>query len=227
LPGSGVLGLQSAAKAAAKLADLPPPVLGKSVDVEPVSGTVLVALPVTGHASVAGLSGMATESLSKGLKFIPLSEARQIPFGSTLDTSAGVARIETAAAIRGKTQIGDFGAGIFKLLRQRKQLGLTEMDLMNAHSARVCTTLGKRATFAKHLSGKVLGRLNANSHGHFTTRGQYSASTVRGTVWSVANKCNGTLTKVVRGVVSVRDFHRRKTVTLFTGQSYLAKAPGS
>jgi hypothetical protein len=26
-------------------------------------------------------------------------------------------------------------------------------------------------------------------------------------------------------VISVRDFHRRRTFTLFTGQSYLARAP--
>jgi hypothetical protein len=65
--------------------------------------------------------------------------------------------------------------------------------------------------------------LNANAHGKFTTKGQYSAATVRGTVWSVTNQCDGTLTKVQRGVVSVRDFVRRKTITLFTGQSYLAR----
>ena len=79
---------------------------------------------------------------------------------------------------------------------------------------------------AGHLSSKTLGRLNANAHGSFSAHGQYSASTVRGTVWSVANQCDGTLTKVTRGVVSVRDFHRRKTITLHSGQRYLARAPG-
>jgi hypothetical protein len=44
-------------------------------------------------------------------------------------------------------------------------------------------------------------------------------------VWSVTNQCDGTLTKVQRGVVSVRDFVRRKTITLFTGQHYLARPP--
>ncbi len=72
----------------------------------------------------------------------------------------------------------------------------------------------------------MLGRLTANSHGHFVGRGQYSAATVRGTTWSVQNRCDGTLTRVVRGTLSVRDFRLRKTVTLFTGQSYLARAPG-
>ena len=137
-----------------------------------------------------------------------------------------MARLETATAVSAKQQFGEFGAGLFKLLQARKQKGLTEMRLIDTRSVRqVCATVGKKATVASRLSSKVLARLNASTHGKFTTRGQYSASTVRGTVWSVSNQCNGTLTAVTRGVVSVRDFRRRKTITLFTGQHYLAKAP--
>jgi ferric-dicitrate binding protein FerR (iron transport regulator) len=76
------------------------------------------------------------------------------------------------------------------------------------------------------LSKKVVGLLKGSAHGKFATTGQYSATTVRGTIWSVANRCDGTLTQVSRGVVSVRDFARRKTITLRAGQHYLAKAPG-
>jgi CSLREA domain-containing protein len=225
------------------------PVLGKSVNVDPIKGKVLIALPAGASASAASLPDalepglpsapdmpgslatgwenpqeIATESLSKGLTFIPLTEVRQVPVGSILEATAGTARITTATTAKTKLQSGDFGAGIFKLLQARKQKGLTELDIMNAHSARqVCASLGKRAAVAAKLSSKVLGRLNANAHGKFTTKGQYSAATVRGTVWSVTNQCDGTLTKVQRGVVSVRDFVRRKTITLFTGQSYLAR----
>jgi hypothetical protein len=48
---------------------------------------------------------------------------------------------------------------------------------------------------------------------------------VRGTVFTVEDRCNGTLTRVSRGVVRVRDFRRGRTVTLHAGQSYLARAP--
>ncbi len=160
---------------------------------------------------------------------MPLTEARQIPVGSILETTHGVVGITTAttASPKGKLQSGDFGAGIFKLLQGRRQKGLTELDIINNFNARqVCTTLGKRARIASsHLSSKVLGQLNSSGHGHFTARGQDSAATVRGTVWSVKNQCDGTLTHVKRGVVTVRDFIRRKTITLFTGQSYLARGP--
>ncbi len=230
--GSGVLGF------AATLAALPPPVLGKTVNVTPVSGVVYVKLPPGDTlASAASLSpfapfalgAQAVEALTKGRAFVPLTEARQIPVGSILETTHGVVGITTAttASPKGKLQSGDFGAGIFKLLQGRRQKGLTELDIINnLNDRQVCTTLGKRARIASsHLSSKVLGQLNSSGHGRFTARGQDSAATVRGTVWSVKNQCDGTLTHVKRGVVTVRDFIRRKTITLFTGQSYLARGP--
>jgi hypothetical protein len=213
----------------------PPPVLGKNVNVTPVSGIVYIELPpgyaLASAASVSPFSAgaQAVESLTKGQSFVPLTEARQIPVGSILEATHGVAGITTAttASKKGKLQSGDFGSGIFKLLQKRKQKGLTELDIINNFKAnQVCTTLGKKARIAsKHLSSKVLGQLRASGHGNFTARGQDSAATVRGTVWGVKNQCDGTLTHVTRGVVSVRDFIRRKTITLFTGQSYLARGP--
>jgi hypothetical protein len=40
----------------------------------------------------------------------------------------------------------------------------------------------------------------------------------------VEDRCDGTLTKVTRGVVSVRDFKRKKTVKVKARHSYLARA---
>jgi hypothetical protein len=212
----------------------PPPVLGKSVNVVPVSGIVYIELPPGAKlASVSPFSPLmsavpALAAPTKGQSFIPLTEARQIPVGSILESTHGVVGITTAttASRKGKLQSGDFGGGLFKLLQNRRQHGLTELNIIDNFSAnKVCSTLGKARIAAKHLSSKVLGRLNASGHGHFTARGQYSAATVRGTIWSVTNQCDGTLTHVKRGVIAVRDFRRRRTFTLYTGQSYLARAP--
>ena len=161
---------------------------------------------------------------------MPLTEARQIPVGSILETTHGVVGITTAttASRKGKLQSGDFGAGIFKLLQQRRQKGLTDLNIIDNHSARqVCATLGKARQRPARPSSKVLGRLNASGHGHFTARGQYSAATVRGTIWSVANQCDGTLTRVTRGVVSVRDFRRRKTNSVVRSHTGSNPTPGS
>ena len=59
----------------------------------------------------------------------------------------------------------------------------------------------------------------------FRTRGRYSAATVRGTIWDTIDRCDGTLTRVRRGVVVVRDFRKRRKITLRAGKSYLARAP--
>jgi hypothetical protein len=44
-------------------------------------------------------------------------------------------------------------------------------------------------------------------------------------VWITTDRCDGTLTKVTRGKVAVRDLRRRRTITLSAGKSYLARAP--
>jgi ferric-dicitrate binding protein FerR (iron transport regulator) len=50
---------------------------------------------------------------------------------------------------------------------------------------------------------------------------------VRGTIWLVQDECDGTLTKVKRGTVQVRDLRRKKTITVKAGHSYLARASKS
>jgi hypothetical protein len=61
--------------------------------------------------------------------------------------------------------------------------------------------------------------------GHFQTRGRNSAATVRGTEWLQTDTCAGTMTKVLRGSVTVRDFTLRKNKVVKAGHSYFAHAP--
>ena len=75
------------------------------------------------------------------------------------------------------------------------------------------------AQAAKAKSRKLWG----DGKGKFRTRGRYSSATVRGTIWLVQDTCEGTLTRVRQGVVSVRDSARGKTVLVRAGRSYLAK----
>ena len=77
---------------------------------------------------------------------------------------------------------------------------------------------------ARRALKSVLGKLWGNGKGKFRTTGKYSSATVRGTIWLVEDRCDGTLTKVRRGVVSVRDIKRKKTVKVKAGHSYLARA---
>ncbi len=211
---------------------LPPPVLGKAVNVTPVSGTVLIKLPPGAVLSRAhgAREPLASASATKGTGFVPLTQARQIPVNSILDTTGGTVAITAASTTPGTDYSGDFTAGIFKLLQGRSQKGLTTLDLMDTRPRnRVCASTGKgvkASAAARKVSSQVLGLLKSTDHGKFSTRGDYSAATVRGTQYSVENTCAGTLTTVTRGVVVVDYFRRHKNLVLRAGQSFLARASG-
>jgi ferric-dicitrate binding protein FerR (iron transport regulator) len=66
-------------------------------------------------------------------------------------------------------------------------------------------------------------RLFGNARGSFRTSGRNAAATVRGTRWSMQDRCDGTLVKVQQGRVAVRDFGARRTIVVRTGRTYLAR----
>jgi ferric-dicitrate binding protein FerR (iron transport regulator) len=55
------------------------------------------------------------------------------------------------------------------------------------------------------------------------THGHSAVATVRGTAWLVRDTCAGTLVSVSRGVVSVRDLVRHRTVRVSAGHRYIAR----
>ena len=197
---------------------LKPPVLGRTVNVSRVRGTVRLAVRTR-------RTGASAHASQKGLRFVPLRGARQIPTGSFLDTRRGTVRLQSARDTRGTTQTGDFGAGLFQVLqsRRRSARGLTDVVLKGGSFARSrCGSAGRAQATA--LRRRTVRRLRANARGRFRTRGRHSAATVRGTTWVTTDRCDGTLTKVTRGRVAVRDFRRKRTVVVRAGKSYLARA---
>jgi VCBS repeat protein/FG-GAP repeat protein len=192
-----------------------PPVPGKSAVVRVVSGTVLIKLP--------------------GKRFVPLTAAANIPMGSQLDTRKGRVELTTAADTAGKkTQKAQFYDGIFQIKQsvpkkkpKKAKALITDLVMKGQIARSQCAPLkGARAAAADKKKGPkaVLGQLWGNGKGKFRTNGKYSSATVRGTIWLVQDRCEGTLTKVRRGTVAVRDFKRKKTVSVKAGHSYLARA---
>ena len=207
--------------AAQTLADLPVPTIGEEVNVGPVpgSGPVLIGVP-------SGTATAGARASQKGLTFVPLTEARQVPVGSFLDTSKGTVQLVSATGSGQKTQSGKFTAGLFQVLqsRARRDRGLTELRLKGGSFKRCGTARGRTASAA--LSRRAVRRLRSTATGRFRTRGRNSSATVRGTVWTTTDRCDGTLTQVRRGRVVVRDLRRRRNVVVRAGKSYLARAPG-
>jgi hypothetical protein len=191
----------------------PPPVLGQTENVQTVSGTVFIRL-------------------SSGA-FVRLTGNQEIPTNSVIDALHGSLQIVTATVKKGKTQHGIFGGAIFRITQERhgKQKGFAILSLIEnafkgAPGYGLCKPAHKAgdATAAK-VSSKTLQLLNANAHGKFTTKGRYSAATVLGTKWSIADRCDGTLTHDRTDSVRITDFIRHITIVIHAGQSYLAHAP--
>ena len=108
--------------------------------------------------------------------------------------------------------------------RQRRRPSLVENAFKGAPSYASCKAPSGKASAAA-LSSKVLQLLHAkDNHGKFRTKGRYAAATTRGTVWSMADRCDGTLTSVSQGAVTVNDLVRHKNIVVRAGHNYLAKA---
>jgi DNA-binding beta-propeller fold protein YncE len=196
---------------------VPPPVLGKTASVTPENGVVLIKLPPGASPRASGLSAAAATG------FVPLTAAKSVPVGSTLDTTRGTVKLSTATNSSGGTQDGHFSQGQFKLLQAHKN-PLTTLS-MTGGNLRSCSKL-PRGGAPKASAARRRGRsLFSNVHGHFRTRGRNSTATVRGTAFLVKDTCAGTLTNVKRGTVTVRDLTLGKNVIVKAHHAYLARAP--
>ena len=155
-------------------------------DRQVVSGKVLVKLP--------------------GGKFVASTRARRSRAARRSTSSKG--KIELTAVLKkgGKPQTATFFDGIFKIT-----LGKKTTDLTLSQALAKCPKKGSaHAAAAKRKKKPKTRKLWGNGSGSFRTRGQYSAATVRGTEWLVQDSCAGTLTRVKKGAVSVRDNVRRR-----------------
>ena len=153
----------------------------------------------------------------------PWQDARSLPVGTVVDATRGRVRITSAADGHGHTQSAEFSAGQFRIAQRRARPLITELVLVGGDFAGC-----RRGRAAPAAAARRRGhgrRLWGSGKGKFRTRGRYGAATVRGTRWLTEDRCDDTRVLVARGVVSVRDFPRRRTVIVRAGRSYVARAP--
>jgi uncharacterized repeat protein (TIGR01451 family) len=181
---------------------LPPPVPGKTENVAPTRGTVTVKLP-----------GSST--------FVPLTGPKQIPTGATIDTTNGAV---TLTSSEGSSL---FYAGKFTVGELKANRGGTRhitVAILAGGSFAACPKVRKAKRAPAAADARVIRRLWSNAKGRFRTKGRFASAAVRGTLWVTEDRCDGTLTRVRRGVVAVTDLKTKKTVIVRAGRSYLAKA---
>jgi hypothetical protein len=190
--------------------NVPAPLLGRKVNAAPISGKVFVLIDG---------------------RLVPLTATTQIRSGTVVDALHGTLSITTATGSGNKTQTGQFGGAVFRVTQSKAgpSKGLTTVTLVNhafkgAPSYATCKSRKAGDASAAALSSKTLQLLHASAQGKFRTSGRYSAATVRGTTWTIADRCDGTRTHVITDSVAVTDFVRHRTIILHAGQNYLAKA---
>ncbi len=177
----------------------PAPAFAKSVELTPVSGTVLVRLP-----------GSA--------RFVDLASTSTLPTGTIVDARKGRVRIEAVNA-KGVASFADFYQGQFQLFQRARDKGVVLLTLFGG-SFSLCgkggIASGKKSKSIRHLWGQ--------GSGQFRTMGRFASATIRGTTWFTDDECGGTLVRVTAGRVTVRDIPKKRTVVVAAPKRYFAAA---
>ena len=190
-----------------------PPVAGETFNAVPEGGDVLVRRPADGQ-------------------LIPLEHGASLPVGTHVDARDGAVDLQTAPAARVSrpTQDARFHGGMFRVGQSRRNGRVVTIDLLHGEFAEVCgqgarrRSAGRRGVLARAAGReRVLRRLWGRGKGRFRTRGRHAAATVRGTEWSIADRCDETSVRVHEGIVDVENLLTGAVVTLRAGDRYAAR----
>ena len=202
---------------AAKTVFDPPaaPEAGETFNAQPTAGEVLVRRPEDGA-------------------LIPLQAGASLPVGTRVDARDGAVAVQTAAAegVAMTNQYAEFRGARFKVGQKRKGSRVVDIDLQHGDFESCprggkAASKGKARAAGKSKSSKRVRAVWGSGKGRFRTRGRHAAATVRGTTWTVEDRCDATVTRVKEGVVDVEDFATGKTVTVRAGESYAARSKRS
>jgi hypothetical protein len=173
------------------------PRLARTVVVSRSSGTVRVK-PVGTH------------------RFSVLARPLTLRVGSTVDATHGKVKLVTADVRRPRTQSGLFSGGAFVVTQDRS--GLTTLDLVRGPGVtRACAARSRPVGRTAAGTPKILGLLHGSAHGKFRTVGRYAAATVRGTRWTTAESCSGTMISDHRGQVATQSSNAELSYSLSPG----------
>ena len=171
-----------------------------------------------GEAKVKARGGHAWTDLS--------DRAGTVPDDAVVDARQGAVAVSVAVDDQGTQQAALFTGAIFTVHQPAKPGGVTELILHGGNFA-VCDAPAADTATAAAVKRRspVVRRLWGTGHGRFRTRGRYAAATVRGTTWTVEDRCHSTVTKVLEGIVAVRDLVTGALTNVHAGGRLRVAAP--
>ncbi len=203
-----------------------PPVAGVNTVVRQLSGEVFVKLPA-GRVRL-GFRGMTSAFQESG--FLPLKGVASVPIGSTVDTRKGEIGLESArngyapGHRRSRLQSARVKAAMFRIKQARAKRRASarkasirmDLDLLSPPRA--------EAACARGPAKGVVRTMSLTVKGYFRALGEASKATARNATFNTIDRCDGTLTEVGRGRVSLKAKGQRKPIVVRAGRAYLVRA---
>lgn len=158
------------------------PSLGKSMEVDRVSGTVLV--------------GRVSNDLHA------VVSRRRVALPAVVDVTHGRVDIITARD-RTRTQTVRFAKGRFRVMQSPD--GDVSFRLLDG-SRKTCELARAARRRRRPSTAQIIAQLygqSKGSHKPYTVQGDQGSTTTYGTTWITANRCDGTFTKVISGTALV------------------------
>lgn len=202
---------------------------------QPAFRQAVVATPVRGRIRVRAPGTR---------RFVPATAALRLRMGTEVDARDGAVALRFRTSRSGREATATVSDGRF-VLRQSavRDGGQYPGVVVLSGPLRNCPAPVARRSRRADLPGRSAGaraarrkaprkrgrRVTVEARGKIKTRGKYGAATVRGTRWTMIDRCAtaphpGTLTIVREGRVAVDAFKLRKRTLVRAGRSYLAPA---
>lgn len=171
--------LEAVARAASQgSTPLPPPVLGRSVDLSPVKGSVSFTAP-----------GKSSE---------PLPAPRQVPVGTVVDAISGTVRVTAADSGTNPPYSGDFSRGEFKIEQSATGGGVTQI-IIEGSCTKSRPAIERPLSPGRKPKARIRRFLQITANGYFTIVGSNTKTAENGAAsWTVNDNCDGATSVSVR-----------------------------
>jgi Ca2+-binding RTX toxin-like protein len=153
---------------------------------------------------------------------VPVQDRVRLPVRSEVRTTRCAARLRAAGAVRPGRRgrraflIADLADGGIRLSQRRSRRPRTALRLVGAGFGR-CTAAAQSVRLSIRSARLIVRR------GPLSVRGRFSDVTARTATLVVNDRCDGTLTEVLKGRARVRDRGRARSFTLRRGGRHLAR----